>query len=151
MRRHRHLCAYLLAVSFLLWPTVSSAHTPIPYQDEGYFVSWPAVVAGAAVALPVAAGGALLCAPIDLIQSIGDPSHEYTLTTLCAGVPALVVGIPVALVVGAPFYGIKKVFWDFPRYLMGEDHGSPPPAEGKVPAGAAPAAPVTPDDAARSP
>jgi len=87
------------------------------YDPDGPFVVWPATAVG--MVAMIAAGGtaAALCMPFDLVRGLQKGNYGGLAQT--CGSLGLPVGNGAYAVGGAPFWAVKKTFWDGPRELFG--------------------------------
>lgn len=81
------------------------------YEGQGAFVEIPATM-GNTVGFVAASFGLVLAAPFDLVgaHNVGGGVAYYSYLLTCK---------PAGALMGAPFYCVKKVFWDGPRALLG--------------------------------
>ena len=92
------------------------------YEDDGAFVEWPALGFGLITMVPTMVLATPICIPVGAAVDSDDIGGQ---TFACAAVAGIAVGIGGYLVGGAPFKGIKAVFWDLPSVLAA-GRGSPP-------------------------
>lgn len=87
--------------------------TATAYADDGPFVSWPAL--GVGMTAMIVAGGtvATLCMPFDLARGL--QKGNYGGLAQSCGAAGRPVGNGAYLLGGAPFWAMKKTFWDLPR------------------------------------
>jgi len=96
-------------------------YPPLPggYDVEGPFVSGPASSSGMILGVLAAPLGGIVCSPVDLVRGATSQTHEVsTLMELCAEMAFRGGYYGVYYVVGAPFYLVKKLFWDAPKTLL---------------------------------
>ncbi len=102
-----------------------------PWTGQGPFVNVPAALAAGPSTL-VGTGFALALMPADLIASAMGKGQQdeaiprFAKMGICGGV---YFGKGIAYVVGAPFWGLKKAFWDGPKWLFSGRKQPRTPAE----------------------
>lgn len=121
--------------ALLAWPAgAARAEEPgapagaFPYSGAGPFVIIPGRFFSAPVYGAGFAAGALLCAPISLIQDPrmeGKVKHEKQASLVCGGYLGTAVGWPVYAATGLPFFLLKLLFWDAPRAVFGKKDPKP--------------------------
>ena len=88
------------------------------YADDGPFVSWPAQAVGMTTMVVVGGTFATLCMPFDLMRGLQKGNYGG-LAQACGSGTGGPAGNGAYLVGGAPFWAMKKTFWDAPRALFG--------------------------------
>ena len=94
------------------------AQPDFPYEGQGPFVIFPARFLSTPVAGLGFMAGALVCAPISLIQDPrmeGKVPRDQQASIVCGRSLSLALGWPVYAAVGLPFFILKGLFWDAPR------------------------------------
>ena len=141
--------ALLVAMLVDAAPTVHAGKIHLtPWDDAGPFVDYPMIAAGVAIGVPVGLVGGTLSAPFIAAGVAGSGAGTFWEQTKQRGLEmAALSGIVTAVVVGAPFYGVKAVVWDAPASAitrMGrKDRRRPEPP---APAPASPGPPPILDD-----
>ena len=93
-----------------------------PYTGQGPFVIGPARFLSSPVFGVGFMAGALVCAPISLVQDPrmeGNVPREKQASIVCGRGLGTALGWPVYAAVGLPFFILKGLFWDAPRALAG--------------------------------
>ena len=108
---------------------------PKPYHGEGMFVEGPALVGagvgavgGLIVGFIPAIGAGVLGAGTDLVMLAtgnGPTNYSFAFGEEVHGVFVKGGMYAFLYIVGAPFYVVKKIFYDFPRYLIGANDALP--------------------------
>jgi len=125
MKLQKKIIILILCLSFVITPYNSVFGGPIggttKYEKEGVFVQGPADIGGMILYVP----GYLLGAVFGLVYSpIGglksepkkiDPMYSMNIWGLGIGVITFGIGY---YIVGAPFYFVKKILWNFPKRLL---------------------------------
>lgn len=136
MPTHCRLVGVAALAALLIIPSGARGSTigPLPYQDEGFFVEAPGAVGGVAMAVPGTVVGGAVCLPYAIFDS---RSGFGQVLGGCAFVGGIIAGLVGYTVVGAPFYAVKKVTWDWPKKALGFKD----PAPDEQPATPAPSPP----------
>lgn len=99
-----------------------------PYEGEGICIEGSAEAAGVMTAVFVGGLAAWVCLPGDLVHSaIRRQSALGVLSHGCAIYVGVADGWAAYIIAGAPFFAVKKVFWDAPRRLLGIQTNSSDP------------------------
>ena len=98
---------------------------PFPYEDEGDFVTVPAIAGGLLFGMPGSGIGFVVCLPASMLTNGRVTAWDCMIQ---GGIIASLVG---SSVVGFPFYMTKTLFWDWPKaiylYLVGYPYDSTSP------------------------
>lgn len=78
------------------------------YNNQGGFVEVPGHLGSAIGVIPGVAVGAVIGVPM---LPFNDYHNTVTSTTLIFGKGG-------SMILGLPFYGVKKIFWDFPKSMF---------------------------------
>jgi hypothetical protein len=97
-----------------------------PYDGEGPFVAAPAEASGMMTMVFSVWPVGVACFPADVAYSTARWNWESFggLWERCTMQGALAAGWGAYMVSGAPFFVLKKVFWDVPAWMLGI-HGAP--------------------------
>ncbi|MDX2169101.1 MAG: hypothetical protein SF182_18680 [Deltaproteobacteria bacterium] len=87
------------------------------YAADGPFVSWPAQAVGMTSMVIVGGSVATLCMPFDLMRGLQKGNYGG-LAQYCGAGAGRPAGNGAYLLVGAPFWAMKKTFWDAPKALF---------------------------------
>jgi hypothetical protein len=87
------------------------------YSGDGPFVSWPAQAFGMTTMVVVGGSVATLCMPFDLMRGLQKGNYGGLAQSCGAGAGGP-VGNGAYYLAGAPFWAMKKTFWDAPRALF---------------------------------
>jgi len=108
-----------------------------PWEGEGPFVNIPASISAAPGGI-VGAALALALVPADLVESglskdkgrQDEPLPRFAHVGVCAGV---YLGKGLSYPIGAPFWLLKKAFWDWPKRWFSPDKAGQEGTSGAAP------------------
>lgn len=89
------------------------------YDPEGPFVALPAQTFGMTTLIVVGGGAAMLCMPFDFAHTFIHRGDYGAIAESCGSNVGQVAASGTYLAGGAPFFVLKKMFWDAPRMLFG--------------------------------
>jgi len=89
------------------------------YMADGPFVSWPARAVGMTTLIVIGGGAAAFCTPIDMVRGLALRRGYGEVAEACGSRIGDAAATGAYLAAGAPFWAVKKTFWDGPRKLLG--------------------------------
>jgi hypothetical protein len=95
------------------------------YEPDGPFVTVPARTFGMITLILAGGSAAILCTPIDLVRGVVRREGFGEITEACGSQVGQSAASVAYITAGAPFWLLKRGFWDGPRTLLG--YGAPSP------------------------